>query len=342
MSNVVDDGLAALDRQLGIEPGTDDTAAPETTEPEPEATEEVVTPATEQETTEQETVEPLAEPLDPKFESYLTRFGADPAAFADLTPEMQKALQAGFEADGMTGRQGQELGELKKLLDQIQEQTAPQPAPQPQYDLEALRDRLLDNPAAIEPTLREAWAQGNREITYLAVSTMADIDPVRAEAFRAEIAKQDAIAAVSEQMAPHIARGEKADFDTTFTAAWNQVKAAHPDIDQFANEIIAQAEANPDLLRGLQEGTPESNQRVLSDLYKIVAYDAQQQDGSTLTKAVAEATATQQAETEAAKREGFVATGSQRVESERKTESEEWLDRLNFDRHLSRYMAADD
>lgn len=330
MSNVVDDGLAALDRQLGIEPGTDEMTADT-----PGASEEVVG-AEQHETTE--TTETTSE----------TETAGDDAAVAaeqvkqDLIlgrfkdhSELEKAY-ANLESE--YGRRSQEWGEVKKELEQIREQTAPQPQTPQQHDAAATRDYFDENPAAILPTIQQAYSSGDMQLVYLGIHALGDVDPALAEGLRVEIAKRGAI----EEMSPHIERSAQADFNTTFAAAWNQVKADHPDVDDFAEQILATAQADPETLRGLVEGTPESTRRVLTNLYKLAAFDAAKQDGALLSAATTDAATKQQEEAATAKRDGFVASPGTRVEPERKTNDEEWLDRLGFDRHLSRYMAADE
>lgn len=350
MSNILDEGLAALDRQLGIEPGTEETATVA------ETTEQVATEAAEQETTERARDEAgrfaKAEPEattdgrrperteEERFADYLGRFGADPAALAELPVELQKTIRAGFEADGMTGRQGRELGQLKQALDELRESVEasrpePQPVQQQGYDPDAVADHFAEHPTSILPTIQQAYANEDMNLVYLGIAALEDIDRPLAEGLRIEIAKRAAIA----EMAPQIERNVQADFNTTFTAAWNTVKADHPDIDQFADQILAAAQADPETLRGLQEGTPETTARVIGNLYKIAAFDASRQDGTTLTEAAAKSAAEQAAEADAAKREGFVATGNQRVES--KQEPEDPILAI-FDKAAARYMAPAD
>lgn len=348
MSDVLDEGIAAFDREHAPELGTDeatdtgtDTTAADiagTEETSAVAAEAEGTPARDPETGQFVAKEAPAQEADPKFESYLQRFGADPAAFDDLAPELQKALRAGFEADGMTGRQGQQLGELQKTLEAIQAQTAPQPEQQAQYDLDAVTDHFAEHPESILPTIQQAYDAKDMTLVFLAIDALEDLNPVLAKGLMVEIAKRE----MSAEMSPHIERTAQQDFNTNFSTAWNTVKATHPDIDQFADQILAVAQQDPVVLRGLEEGTPESTARVLSSLYKIAAFDAARQDGSTLTQAQAAAQAEQAAETDAAKREGFVATGAQRVDTEPLSEGEQWLQSLGVDDYLSKHGYAPD
>jgi hypothetical protein len=348
------DGLADLDRHIEQQEdvGTDVAAAEAT-----EATETVVTPEAAEETAERardeagrfvkqddgDGEEAASVPeVDEKFASYLSRFGADPASLAELPAEVQKALQAGFEADGMTGRQGQELGELKKTLEQIQAQTAPQPVTPQQYDADAISDHFAEHPENILPTIQQAWSEDNPErrdmnLVYLGIAALDDVNKPLAEGLRVEIAKRAAIA----EMSPHIERSQQAGLKSTLDDAVGALVTDYPDFFQYGDQVMETINNDPELARGLVEGTSEDATNVLKNLYKIAAFDAARQDGSTLAQATAAAAAEQAAETEAAKRDGFVATGAQRVESGPQSEGEKWLDSMGFDKAAAQYYQTD-
>lgn len=348
MSDVLEQGLADLDRRLGIEePGTGEpgeaTAAVETTEP----------VATDTAAQQEGTADPEGQPRDErgrftradvdsetqaKFESYLGRFGTTAEALAELPAEVQKTIWAGFEADGMVGRRSQELGEVKKTLEQIQAQTAPPPKQPQQYDHDATADYFAENPTAILPAIQQAYNSGDRSLVYLGIKALDDVDPVLAEGLRVEIAKRDALA----EMSPHIERSEQAGLRATLDDAVTAVATAHPDFAQYGDSIMQQITDDPDLARGLIEGTPENAKRMLTNLYKIAAFDAARQDGSQLAQAQAEAQAQQQQEAEAAKREGFVASPTSRPGTETAEPVDPILAAFDKAAVARGYYAADD
>ena len=333
MSDILDEGIAALDRELGIdEPGTDDTATEAA-----ETTDGVATEAAEETAADErprnadgtfakaeETPEEAAEEV--KQDLILGRFKTD--------EEVRKAYE---ELDRAFGQRSQEWGELKKELEQIREQTAPREQPPQAYDPDTLADHFAEHPTSILPTIQQAYEAQDMNLVYLGIAALEDVDRPLAEGLRIEIAKRAAIA----ELTPHIARSEQAGLKTTLDDAVTSIAGDFPDFAQYGEQVMKAVVDDPELARGLVEGTPDEAKRVLTNLYKIAAYDASRQDTSTLAQAKAAADAEQQQETEAAKREGFVATTGQRVDTEQISEGEKWLADLDIDKHLARYSSTD-
>lgn len=332
MSDMLSEGLAAFDRQFGDEPGTDETTATADTE----TTAEVATPVEAHDETAEQPRDEAG-----RFAAKETADVADDAAAEAAEQVKQDLILGRFKSheelekayaslEGEYGRRSREWGEVKKELEQIREQTAPQ---QTRYEPDSVQDYFAENPAQILPAIQQAYASGDRTIVYLGIKALDDVDPVLAEGLRSEIAKRDAVA----ELGPQLERNAQNDFNTTFAAAWHQVKADYPDLDQFADQILQAAEQDPETLRGLTEGTPESAKRTIATLYKIAAFDASKQDGALVAKTAAEEETRRQQEAETAKREGFVATGTQRVGSEKQEQLDPIL--AAFDKAAERYTA---
>lgn len=345
MTDTLNEALAQMDRELGIEP------EPQTGEPAQGAPDPGGTPA-EQTRDEQGRFakepepDPVPEPEpsdpedtgDPKFAGYLARFGTTPDTLTDLPAEVQKAIRAGFEADQLVGRRGQEYGELKKELEQLRDQLAPEPEQPRQYDGDQLSDWFADNPAQIIPAIENAYRQGDRTLLWHAVAALNEVDAPRAESIRAEIAKQDALAEMRELTQPLQEQGRQ----TTFATAWGNVAREHPGLldDLTPDAIIAVAQTAPEVLAEIQSGTVDSLQRVIVNLAKIAAYDHGRQANQLVGDAAREAAERQATEAAAAKKEAFVGSGSQRNDPEPIDENEQWL-REHFDPAAARYMAHD-
>lgn len=331
---MLNEGLAALDRYIGAEPEPEPAeGAPEGGTPEPEQDRPrdeqgrfTAQPDTETELEageqEQPEAQPQTEPLDERFATYLTRIGVDPAHLEGLDPSVRKALDIGFEADRTIGRQGQEYGERLKALEEALSQRNEQQQTQPgnRYDTDEVLGYFAEHPTAIMPTITDAYQRNDRSLVYLALRALDDVDPGTAGQLRNEIAKRDAMA----EIAPRLERNEQAEFRSSLADTWAQVRVKHADLDKYTDQILQIVEQDPDAVRGLATGNPEKAFKDLENLYKIVSFDAQQQNRQ-LVKDAEQQTAEQAAlEAKAAKHDAFVGTGTQRVE----TESSEPVDPL--------------
>lgn len=225
---------------------------------------------------------------DPEVIAYLEQFGGDPV----------KALKSAVENRKLFGRQQQELGELRKLVeDRLPE---PEPAPQPQYDADALETFFIENPTKIPEIAAAAYYEGNQQVMDAAISAWEDVDRAGARAFERKIAVNEARREISvESQQRDQVVGE-------WNAAAEQFAEAHPDLDQVAPKMRELAPQYPHMLQILRTGDPESKLEVLDFLYE----KARGQATDNLT-ATARTIAREQAlEAEAAIAGAAVASGS--------------------------------
>jgi hypothetical protein len=225
-------------------------------------------PAPEPEPTEEPELEPAAEEVPAADPEALTETPSEP----DAEPEMflgkfktAEELAAAYQAlESLQGRQSGELGELRRTVDQIREQTAPQPQ---QYDADAVSDHFAENPAAILPTIQQAYANGDMNLVWLGVHALSDTDPVGAEVLRSEIAKRAAIAEMGETLAPmqqQAATGQ-------MQAGIQRLTGQYPEIHEFvqSDEFSELAAAMPFVRQALTEGTPEEAVSAIEHVYLI-------------------------------------------------------------------------
>lgn len=244
------------------EPGPAAPAAP--AEPvEPPAATEPVEPAAPAAPTEAATEPPTpAEPAapaeldtsDPQIAALLEKYGGDP----------NKALAALAGAQELIGRQGNELGELRRLVEErvgSLEETV-RAAAQPQYDADELTEWFAENPTRIPDVARDAFYRGNEQLMDAAIEAWEEVDRSGARKFERDVAVARArqqLAADSEQTNERVAE-------------WNSVSqqfaAAHPDLEQLAPTMRELAPQYPNMLQILQSGTPEARLEVLDFLYE--------------------------------------------------------------------------
>lgn len=229
---------------------------------------------------------------------------------AAQTPELilgkfksNEELAAAYrELDAFRGQQANEIGELRRQVEQIAQQTAPQA---PQYDAAAIQDHFAENPTAILPAIQQAYATDDRTLVYLGIRALEDVDPVLAEGLRIEIAKRDAVSEMSEQVRPAMAQAENQEFQ----GRAQDLAARYPGIGDFiaGQDIAALAEQFPLQKRAIVEGSPEERFSAIESLYLINR--ARTTDNlSDTTQRVARETAEQAA---ALREEGFVASATQ-------------------------------
>jgi len=211
---------------------------------------------------EDEAVEPLAD-------------GEDEEMFLELTPELEalinekydgdinKALNALPNAQSVIGRQGNELGDVKRQLAEIQEQLA-RPAPQ-SYAAWPDPD---DEPEEIVPVYREiaeaAFVNEDPQTFIRSVETWAQVDPLGAATFRDS--KRVELLLREREDQPLSAQDDLEPRMAALVAKYPEIQK--PEIQQ---EIGKLAQARPTLGRLLADATTEERVQILEDLYVEVA-----------------------------------------------------------------------
>ena len=316
MSQTDVDVLAELDAELGFEPAEPPAepqvvAGPETAEP--EASVEEGTP----ERPRDEQGRFVAEQEQPLI---LGRFKSH--------EELEKAYS---ELDSEFGRRNQEWGQIRKELDEVRSALPSQQAQQQQVPLTQDTVDWFDEQISENPYGAAEWARQSDPSGVLynrALDAWYETQPRQASQYERALEMQGFQKQLLAQQQPFqesLARNEVAD-------AWMAARQVYPDIDQYAEPILAEAQANPEFLAPLQGGTSEDKQRVFRNLYRLVKAE----QANTLVTATGQELARQAQETEAAKQQAFVATGSQVVSPETKSPAEQWAEE-NLDPYLEFY-----
>jgi hypothetical protein len=192
--------------------------------------------------------------------------------YLDLTPELEefiakhggleKALQTGMWADSVRGRQGNELGDLKKQLDELRQVIEARPTFQPSY---AEWPDEMDEPEVAVPRYRLIAEQAfqNEDVNTMqdALSAWQEVDPLGAEAYAALKTSQLILLQAGQQ------RPAEQTTESTVEDEFARLEEKYPDIKQHGEAIAAEAERWPTLARRLQEGTPSERVQALEDLY---------------------------------------------------------------------------
>lgn len=303
MSDIIEE----LDKHLEA---ADPAQEPETP-PEEEAPEETA----EEEAPAEETAEPEAEeeaPVarDERLTAYLDKYGGD----------VDKALTAAVEAQELLGRQGSELGDLRKeiqaLSERIPEQDDDQYVPMDDSTMNWFDQAMEENPVqAME------WARQNDPTgTYYnrGLQAWMDLSPAQAVTYQqAVIAKQlreEFKAELGQHTKPLQAQADQ----QTVAAAWAKAKQDIPDLEQHAEAILAEAKETPEILRGAD--TLEQKVVALHKLYRLVKGSA----ATSLETARETAETEQKAQNRAAKLSGTTPATKAVAPEPEVDENEQW------------------
>jgi hypothetical protein len=186
---------------------------------------------------------------------FFAKYGGDP----------DKAFAALEEAQRHVGRVGNEVGDLRKENEQLQQLLA---------QMQALETRLTpyqndpeDNPQGlIQEVLQRAGDTGHfDEATYnRALALWAEEEPFAAARLDAQVAMAKAMAAQTPE--PAQAEPEAPD---ALAAEVEAFKERNPDFQTLIPEINKIAEERPLLRQALESGTAQSRAMALQDLYDL-------------------------------------------------------------------------
>lgn len=332
MSNMLDDALAQMDAQLGIEPQADPGA--EATQEAPD--EGGTSDQQERQRDDQgrfiagdkpdaavEEGEEVA--ADPERPGWLPEQFASPE-------ELARSWQ---EAQSMIGRQGQEYGEIRKELERLQS-TISDTQPPAAYD--------EDNPAAtahlafdsISRAVKAGREPNERDVMALrqAVEIWKDEDPFAAAVWVSTRQREQEIARLQSQYEDRLSAIQPLIFQSQAGQVVDQVRARFPDFDTYLTALSEVFANDPRLIEAL--GDPDRRDWAMTTAYKIAKADSV----GNLSQAAQDAATQEAQESRAARQQAFVAAGSQRNEPESKSADELWLEQ-NFDPAAARYNRRD-
>lgn len=202
--------------------------------------------------------------VDEDVQSFLGKYDGD----------LNKALRGAVELQKMAGRQGSELGELRKMQADLESlrsevqrrQEAPQVAPKPMPDY---RGMIEEDPRDAAIT---AYDNGHWDAMGAALQAWASDDPVEARLFAMNVKHE---ADLMEQRAL-AEQAQRARADTTnvtlqqeFVKRVADVASRHPDLESMMGEIAKVSQERPLLREVLETGSPADRAAALEDLYLI-------------------------------------------------------------------------
>ena len=199
----------------------------------------------------EEVVEEEAPQYGEEVNAYLQKYNGD----------IGKALEAALHAQAKLGEQGQELGELRRMVEEVRDRPQPQ-APTSPFVNEQLQAAIDDNPAQVAQ-----WALQNENphVYEAALSEWYDQDPKAATRFEItlnrELAKQEAQASI----APEIESVREREKARVMADAHRALAQKYPDFQQVLETATSDEVAGIDrnLLAQAMESNPAAAQELV-------------------------------------------------------------------------------
>ena len=294
-------------------------------EPQPEEPREEETPPQAEEEGDEDDEQSYVIELDEDLEQLLDKYDGD----------VGKALKALSESQRLIGRQGNELGEVRRELSQLKEMleaTAEQRA-NPPLNYQPYRNDIDDNPQGL---VWEAMERGDGQTLHAALKAWGEIEPFEAAMFAVNLQQQlSQEAAQAQQGYQPSANPADVHPEVELEAAMAEVVQRHPDVEKFLPSLGGIAEEFPTLKGLLQDGNPAQKAGAFEDLVKI----AKSRSGETSNAAIRRAVVKQSEEVAKEKADARVVSASRRSPKSEDTPKNaiEEFDEV-FDQAASRYM----
>ncbi len=208
----------------------------------------------EEDTTGQQVLE-----LDPNH-PFFTKYGGDPEA----------ALKALEESQSMIGRQGQELGELRRLQERqdLLEQQLKQ-----QQEVQQPESNNIDWGALIEhdpaQAAQMAYQYADAGALQAAVDAWGEEDPFQAAMFAQRLAQEHLQYELQQRFESQQASLGPQSLPEDVQVEIRAVKDSHDDFDQYIPAMTKLSQELPLLAQTLQQGDAKTRAMALEDLYRI-------------------------------------------------------------------------
>lgn len=238
--------------------------------------------------TEDEAEEPEAQEVEATADDELV-FELDDPEIIELLDKYDgdviKALKASREAQSLIGRQGSELGEVRKELEKLRE--AMQQAPPPQQYFGPYRSDVDENPEGlVQEVLERAMVPGGQfdEATYaVAIEAWGEIEPFKAASLNAQVqmALQVAAQAVATGPPP-----EETSAGATLESEFTALKERHPDVENHLPGIEKVLAERPHLAAAVAEGDPRARAQAFEDAYLLARSQSKDSDTSAAARKI--------------------------------------------------------
>jgi hypothetical protein len=182
----------------------------------------------------------------------------------DNFKNVKEFLRSQEELQQLLDRQGQELGELRPLKEQMErlEQLS-----QPRYDQDELEVWFDENPTQIPYIAEEARQKQDGALYEQAMEAWHAHNPRQAAAYERRLELTYMQQQFDERLNQVAAPVQEQEGVREFARVLAEVEAEHPDIQNFGDAILEAAQTTPEVVSILQRGTYDSKKRVVESLY---------------------------------------------------------------------------
>ena len=198
--------------------------------------------------------------VDSDVESFLAKYDGD----------INKALRGAIEAQKTVGRQGSELGELRRMqgeLESLREEIRTRPAQQPQQPqvMPNYSEMIQDDPRAAAVM---AYENEHFDAMGKALRAWMQEDPVEARLFAMNVKHEADMLELRAQQEQR-EQASRPDPEQELGREMAKVIQRHPDIEQFLPAIGEVAKERSLLGNALEHGTPAERAEAFETLYLI-------------------------------------------------------------------------
>lgn len=227
---------------------SDEETPTETTEPEaaPESEETAAEVTDEPEAVEEIAEEPEAPQFGDEVNAYLSKYGGD----------VSKALEAAIAAQSKIGEQGQELGELRRMVQEIMDRPEPK-APTSPFMSEQVSEAIVENPSQVAQ-----WALQTEQphIYEAAIAEWYEQSPMQAGRFERALERELLKAELTNQISPTIEATQERERARSVTEAHRSLTQKYSDFAEVLQTATSDETAglNRNLLAQLMEEDPQA------------------------------------------------------------------------------------
>lgn len=297
-------GTPPVELEPDEEPAEEEQAPEETDQPEESAEEE---PTEDRLRDDQGRYLPKFK--DPDIQGFLAKYDGD----------LEKALRAAVESQSLIGRQGSELGELRRMVEEVRAAQQQPRQPERQYDPDQLQTWFDDNPHQIPSVALQAHQAGDTGLRDAAIAAWEELDRAGARQFERAVLKEEIQA---QYVAPLVQQQQAQEMERVK----QEFASAHPDFEALAPAMTELAQGSPRVLGLLQSQDPATVYEVLDYLYVKAEKHVRDRDGDTLALARQQAEVERQENARQAKTSARVASSASTKDIKPKNAGEQFLD----------------
>jgi hypothetical protein len=192
--------------------------------------------------------------------------------------DIGKALRSLQDKESFTGRQANEIGQLRADLAAMRQMMEQQPQQQPQQYFGPYQNDLDENPKGL---VAEALERGDQRTLELAIRAWGDEEPFEAAAFLFALNNQQ-----SQQQAPVEQPTPSREAGLSIEEAMASVVQRHPDVEKHLPALGEVAKEFPTLRNFMESGTPAQQAQAFEELLVIAKTRSSTADTSHAMKRV--------------------------------------------------------